>query len=447
MDITANQIKLKEHLGIVTSDANSLKFNFFVTPLIGKLSVEEGNYVLLPHPTLGDSYPVIAQVTEIKNYEEVVGTTLNEKAVHTTAVGKILGYVESKKEKRYLRKLFSPPTPGSKVYLPYLDFIEDIFCRNPQGQPFKHALQIGELESVANTKKGPAKAVKFYLDADEFTKQHYLISAMSGTGKTHTAIVLIEELANKTTLPVIVFDPNKEYLQIGVTKELFNKLDTKRKLKSSDYPFKFKVSAYTQETNSVSQLQGKNLNKNAKSKINLKPISTLWNKKTSKPKETEISEELKKSMKSSKVTIIDSKSLNFDERKTLFSSCLKSLLKCRAESSIEPFILIIEDANQVDSKTLESLVVGSRTIGVSMILITQHPSELKSRVLSQVGTQIMGRTTDQHDLSCLANMALDKTNLLPRLRTGEWIINGITMKEPTKVLMREQYSKKTSIHD
>ena len=138
--IRANQIKLKEHLGIVTSDASSFEFSFFVTPLKGKLSVEERDYVLVPHPSLGDAYPILAQVIELKNYEEVVGTTLNEKAVHTTAVGKILGYVDFKGEKRVLKKLYSPPTPGSKVYIPYVEFIEDLFCRNARGNSFKPAL-------------------------------------------------------------------------------------------------------------------------------------------------------------------------------------------------------------------------------------------------------------------------------------------------------------------
>ncbi|MCW3997525.1 MAG: hypothetical protein NWF10_03030, partial [Candidatus Bathyarchaeota archaeon] len=149
LDIRSGQIKLKEHLGIVMSDASSRNFSFFVTPLQGKLSIEEGSYVLVSHPFLGDSYPVLGQVIQLKNFEEVVGSSLREKAVQTTAVGKILGYVELKGEKKFLRRLFSPPTPGSKVYLPYLKFVEDIFCRNQKGQRFKKALHMGRLESMA----------------------------------------------------------------------------------------------------------------------------------------------------------------------------------------------------------------------------------------------------------------------------------------------------------
>ena len=419
------------------SDASTRRFNFFVTPLKDKLSVEEGNYVLVPHPLLGDSYLILAQVIQIKTYEEVVGSSLREKAVQTTAVGKILGYVESKSEKKCLKRLFSPPTPGSKVYLPYFAFLEDLFCRNPEGTPFKQALHIGKLESQTNSKKGPIKTLNFYLDSEEFTKQHYLISAMSGAGKTHTAKVIIEELANKTNLPVVIFDPNAEYLQIGLTKDSQKESTTKKKPKSDSYSFDFQISVYSNETKAVSQLYNKH---KKETQICLKPLTTLWNKKIAKTKNNENLEELKKIGKSAKVTIIDTKKLNHDERQKLFTSCLKTLLKYRVEGIVKPFILFIEDVNTVDSETLEKLVAGSRKMGISMVLITQHLSEIKSSILSQMGTQIMGRTTDQQDLLCLANMALEKTRILPKLAKGEWIINGITMQGPTKVLIREQYS-------
>jgi hypothetical protein len=53
-----------------------------------------------------------------------------------------------------------------------------------------------------------------------------------------------------------------------------------------------------------------------------------------------------------------------------------------------------------------------------------------------MGTQMIGRTINQQDLLCLANMALDKTDILPKLRKGEWIINGITLQGPRKVLRK-----------
>jgi len=55
----------------------------------------------------------------------------------------------------------------------------------------------------------------------------------------------------------------------------------------------------------------------------------------------------------------------------------------------------------------------------------------------------LGRTTNTGDLERLKNMALEKAADLPKLAKGEWIVNGITMRRPLKVLIRERYSKQT----
>ena len=39
------------------------------------------------------------------------------------------------------------------------------------------------------------------------------------------------------------------------------------------------------------------------------------------------------------------------------------------------------------------------------------------------------------------------TDSAPTLAKEEWIINGITLRKPTKVLVRERYSGKTSSQD
>jgi DNA helicase HerA-like ATPase len=277
-----------------------------------------------------------------------------------------------------------------------LEFIEDLFQRDSKGKPFKDALYLGKLETMANIKRGVPKPVKFYLNAADVVNQHVLISAISGAGKTHVATVLIEELANKTNIPLVVFDPNSEYGSVGVAGEILDKLKVKKKIKNNEYPFDFKISKYSNNF-------------------------------------------------SSKVSIIDSQGLDLEEKQTLFSSCLKSLIKKRVKDAIDPFIFIIEDVNFVASKTLKDLFMRSRKLGISTVLITQHPSEIDSRILSQMSTQIIGRTIHQQDLLCLSNMALDKTDVLPKLGVGEWIINGITMQGPTKVLIRQRYSQKLGI--
>jgi hypothetical protein len=52
----------------------------------------------------------------------------------------------------------------------------------------------------------------------------------------------------------------------------------------------------------------------------------------------------------------------------------------------------------------------------------------------------MGKMLDEGDLACLRSVAGDKSVLLSKLRTGEWIADGISLGRPTKVRARERYS-------
>ena len=109
--------------------------------------------------------------------------------------------------------------------------------------------------------------------------------------------------------------------------------------------------------------------------------------------------------------------------------------------------MVIEEAETVGDDVLRMVAAEVKKLGVSVCLLTCNPSELDGVVLSQMGMQILGRTTGSGDLECLRNMALEHVSDLPRLAVGEFIVNGVTLRKPTKVLVRERYSAKTSSQD
>ena len=53
---------------------------------------------------------------------------------------------------------------------------------------------------------------------------------------------------------------------------------------------------------------------------------------------------------------------------------------------------------------------------------------------------MIGRTTEANDLEDLRNMALQKSDIISELRTGECIINGVTLRQPLKASLRGRYS-------
>jgi DNA helicase HerA-like ATPase len=82
--------------------------------------------------------------------------------------------------------------------------------------------------------------------------------------------------------------------------------------------------------------------------------------------------------------------------------------------------------------TLDQVVAEGRKTGIFTCLITTNPAKLGGNILSQMTTQISGKTTNKEDIESIANM-VDTPNTLPDLNLGEWIFNGIISNRPIKV--------------
>ena len=103
-------------------------------------------------------------------------------------------------------------------------------------------------------------------------------------------------------------------------------------------------------------------------------------------------------------------------------------------------MLVVEEADALGDEIVGRIASEGRRLGISMCLLTQHPTEIGGKALSQMGTQIMGRTTDAADLDYIERMAGEKSFLLYKLKTGEWVVNGVGGKQTLKVLVRDRYS-------
>ena len=436
-----DEIRIKEHAGLITSDTSTNQFSFFVIPLNNRIGAEKDDYVMVDHPVYGEKCPLLAVVKDIKNYMEVVGTTISERAVRTVSVCDIIGYVDLRNsEKGALQRSPVSPNPGGKVYLPYSEFLEDVFTRTLDGKQFKTTLHLGKLASHASSKKGEIRPLNYFFDSDEFAKQHFLITGMSSVGKTHTATVIVEELANKTGKPIVILDSFGEYTTIGTANESLKDIVKKGILPSDKYPFNFNVLIYAVHPDEVKgTLEKQGVTNDKDSRYIIKPVPQQW---TEPNKETfsEIESKLSKDVKPNQVTVIDSNGLQLTERRALFTRCIETLWSCRVKNSLEPFILIIEENKALEEEMLKKIDSEGRKMGISMCLLTQHPAEIDGLVMSQMGTQFMGRTTTGADLECLRNFTEENVQFLSKLRTGEYIVNGMTLIQPTKITIRDRYS-------
>ena len=373
MDLS--NVRIREHFGLISNDTHTGQFCFLVSPPKNKGSVEKHDYVLIDHPLFGELCQVLAVVTDITSYEEVAGSTIGDKMGKMLATAKIEGYIDLRNETRPMGKVLVPPNPGGRVYIPLKKFLEDVLNRNAKGEVFKVPIQLGTFEGSSAHEQDSSSSIKCFIDAQEFTSKHAIITAVAGAGKTHTAKLLIQEIYGKAPCQIIVFDPYNEYS---------NALETDGK-------------------------------------------AVVINSKMDK-------DSLMKEIKRDQISILNGYGLSPKEKWSFYIETLQMLLKLRLEDKSKPLFLIIEEAETLIGEVLNQLIAEGRKIGIFVCLLTTNPAELGGKILSQMGYQIMGKITNKEDIDYLSNV-VGSTNALPDLAVGEWIINGVSNNRPMKLRM------------
>jgi DNA helicase HerA-like ATPase len=372
MDLS--NVRIREHFGLVSNDTHTGQFCFLVSPPKNKGNVEKNDYVIVDHPIFGEVCQILAVLTDLTSYEEVAGgSSAGDKMGKMLATAEIIGYIDLRSETKSIDKVLVPPNPGCRVYVPLKQFLEDTLNRNAKGEPFKVPIQVGTFEGSSAQEQDNNGSIKCFLDAQELTSKNTIITAVSGAGKTHTAKLLIKEISAKTPSQIIVFDPYNEYPKDVETYAKSNMLNSKM------------------------------------------------------DKDMLIKEIIK-----GQTTIVNAFGLAPKEKRSFYIQVLQQLLNLRLEEKIKPIFLIIEESETLTGETLDQVVSEGRKIGIFTCLLTTHPAQLGGNILSQMGTQIIGKTINKEDIGYLENIA-GKLNSLPNLTVGEWIFNGITVNRPIKV--------------
>ena len=375
MDLST--VRIREHFGLVSNDTHTGQFCFLVSPPKNKGSVEKYDYVLVDHPLFGDSCQILAVLTDLASYEEVAGgSSAGDKIGKMMATAEIIGYIDLRNEIKPMSRVLVPPNPGSRVYIPLKKFLEDILNRNTKGENFKVPIQIGTFEGSSAHEQDNNGNIKCFLDAQEVISKHTIITAVSATGKTHTAKLLIKEISTKTPSQIIVLDPYNEYPK--------------------------DVETYSK--------------------------SIMLNSKMDK-------DTLIKELKKGQTTIVNGFGLAPKEKKSFYIQFLQQLLNIRLEEIIKPIFLVIEESETLTGETLDQVISEGRKTGIFTCLLTTHPAQLGGNILSQMGTQIIGKTTNKENIGYLENIA-GALNSLPNLTVGEWIVNGINISRPIKVQVK-----------
>lgn len=115
----------------------------------------------------------------------------------------------------------------------------------------------------------------------------------------------------------------------------------------------------------------------------------------------------------------------------------------------QPLLVVLEEAHlfigsrggSAAHRAVDRISKEGRKHGVGLMLVSQRPTDLDSTALSQCGTMIALRLTNQADRSCVSAALPDElsnlSSLLPSLRTGEAIVTGEAVSVPSRFRVRQ----------
>jgi len=252
------------------------------------------------------------------------------------------------------------------------------------------------------------------------------ITGKSGSGKSYTVGVIVEELIRKR-IPVVIIDRHGEYSSLKVlTEQNFPKNDTFFQIEDPALAF----------ANHIVEFADKNYNPTTDLDLDYLYVA--------EPSEI---------VSAGQCVVINLRGLSIENQKKVSLRLLHSLYNASSKSKIPPFYLFIDEAHEFCGKQKDSvndvvrlISMEGRKFGMNLAIITQRPAALDVSVRSQAGTWIIHKLTDINDISITTKSAeglslKEDEDLIQMLNEGEAIITGdIAPLTPIQLKIRERFT-------
>ena len=391
---------------------------------------------------------------------------------------KVIGY----KDDGILKGIKLPFSKSDEIKKADENFICDIIGLKKESSDF-----IGVLDEHPTLKIG--------LDLKKVITKHISILAKSGSGKSYTVGVILEEVIKKN-IPILIIDPHGEYLSLKSPND--NSKDIKRLSKFGLKPVNFneRINIYKPgESSAMGEKLTLNLNDiSARELIDILPakltpsqqnllytillerknidldeiIFTISNEDNpSKWQIISLLEHIKKLGIFSSEGIDLTKLISFKKTSVLnlkgvdpvvceifLAQLLKLLFLMRKEEKIPPFLLVLEEAHNFacernlgelkTSKIIRTIAAEGRKFGLGLCIVSQRAAKIDKNVLSQCSTQIILKMTNPQDLRAVVSSSEGVTNEseneIQKLNIGTALLCGV-VDIPLKVNIRPRITK------
>lgn len=283
-------------------------------------------------------------------------------------------------------------------------------------------LEIGEIESGGET-------VSFKLNPTALSR-HIAILGRTGTGKTHTAHVIIEELVEQD-VPVVTFDLEDD---VGAMADYFDGTTIQPNTDDMSIPFHFigwnEFARFLGDMPSKKQKEvigqaharvrnqalrqldeegeidvpigefaghirdvADNMDYNYEGAAVGRALSAIQNSDVLGQDMGNWTER----MINNRIVNIDLSAVSDAERGMVISATARMLQRLREREEVPPFVLAIDEAHEFvpagnrgeSTEVVRDLVKTARHIGVGVMLMTQSPSELDEKTLRTINTYVV----------------------------------------------------------
>ncbi|RJS69646.1 ATP-binding protein [Methanophagales archaeon] len=404
-------------------------------------------------------------------------------AVKKTATAEIIGY---KDERGFLMQPKNTFSRDEKVFKADQSFIMETLGLKSGG------IHLGMLDG---------RNIPVYLRKEELIQKHCSILAKTGSGKSYTAGVLIEELLEKN-VPLLIIDPHGEYLSLKYENRSEEERKQMDKFGITPRGYASKVVVFTPLNFSINPAADKlfridGINLSVNELYDLFPLSdaqlgVLYQsingikeekefytiediiKKVSESKssakwriihflerirETGILSDsptrIEELVKVGKASIIDMKGAEPKLQQLIVYRICKEVFEGRKMGKIPPFMLVIEEAHNfcpergfekaVSSNILRTIASEGRKFGLGLLVISQRPARVDKNVISQCNTQIILRVTNPNDIRALSRglefMSAEMEEEIKRIPQGVALLSSPSIEMPILVDIRVRRSE------
>ncbi|MBN2457715.1 ATP-binding protein [Candidatus Woesearchaeota archaeon] len=376
----------------------------------------------------------------------------------------VIGYKDKRGRVMQIR---SPFDIGTEVLKADEGFIRSIVL----AEDVEKGALVGRLEGTG---------INIMLDLNKLLTKHIAVLAKSGSGKSYTVGVLLEEIMERN-VPLLIIDPHGEYSSLK--KENDNKEDLSRLAAYELKPKSFSKKIH--EYGDMSLDPGMrpiflNENMTAQELLDILPTKLTNNQlgllystikdmdsfsfsslilrlqacdNNSKWNVINIIEyisnlnifsseptSLNEIVQPGRCSIINMKGIEPDVQEIIVYKLLKDLFSERKKGMIPPFFLVIEEAHNFVpekgyseakcSKVIKTIASEGRKFGLGLCVVSQRPAIVQKTVLSQCTTQMILKITNPNDLKAVGNsiegMTYEAENEIRNLSVGTALITGVS---------------------